>query len=137
MAISGVLPTCGVMMQFGSDHSGCPVGQRLGVGDVETGAADRAVTQGVDEVVGDDVAAPGHVDEPGVRLHQRQLVGGDDALGLRRQGEGQDDEIGTGQGVGVAVGFEHVVDAVEVVGGAPHDGDVAVERLQEADQGLR
>ena len=58
-------------------------------------------------------------------------------VGLRRQGERQDDEIGARQGVGVAIGFEHVVDAVEVVGRAAHDGDVAVERLQEADQGLR
>ena len=28
-AISGVLPTCGVMMQFGSDHRRMAVGQRL------------------------------------------------------------------------------------------------------------
>ena len=69
----------------------------------------------VDEVVGDDVAAAGHVDEPGVVLHQRQLVGGDDALGLGREGEREHDEVGAGQGIGVAVGLEHVVDAVEVV----------------------
>ena len=110
-AISGVLPTCGVMMQFGSDHSGWPVGQRLGVGDVETGAADHALAQRRDEVVGDDVPATGDVDEPGVALHQLELAGGDDALGLRGEGEGQDDEVGARQGVGVAVGLEHVVDA--------------------------
>ena len=104
------------MRQFGSDHSGWPCGQRLGVGDVEPGAADDAVAQRVDEVVGDDVAAAGDVDEPGVVLHQRQLVGGDDPLGLRREGERQHDEVGARQGVGVAVGLEHVVDAVEVVG---------------------
>ena len=58
-AISGVLPTCGVMMQLGSDHSGWPSGSGSGIGHVEAGAADDAVAQGVDEVVGDDVAARG------------------------------------------------------------------------------
>ena len=136
-AISGVLPTCGVMRQFGSDHSGCPSGSGSGSVTSRPAPPIDAVAEGVDEVVGDDVAAPGHVDEPGVVLHQRQLVGGDDALGLRREGERQHDEVGAGQGVGVAVGLEHVVDAVEVVGGAPHDGDVAVPRLQQAHAATR
>ena len=48
----------------------------------------------------------------------------------------QHHEVGAGQGVGVPVGLEHVVDAVEVVGGAPHDGDVAVERLQQPHERL-
>ena len=124
------------MMQFGSDHSGWPAGS--GSGSVTSSPAPPidAVAQRVDEVVGDDVAAAGDVDEPGVVLHQRQLAGGDDAVGLRRQGEREHDEIGARQGVGVAVGLEHVVDAVEVAGRAAHDGDVAVQRLQQPHERL-
>ena len=70
--------------------------------------------------------AAGDVDEPGVALHELELAGGDDALGLRRQGERQHHEVGAGERVGEAVGLEHVVDAVEVAALAAHDGDVAV-----------
>ena len=73
-AISGVLPTCGVMMQFGSVHSGWPSGSGSGSVTSSAGAADHAVPQRPDEVVGDDVAAAGDVDEPGVVLHQLELV---------------------------------------------------------------
>ena len=45
-AMSGVLPTCGVMMQFGERPQRVAVGQRLGVGDVEPGAADHAAPAG-------------------------------------------------------------------------------------------
>ena len=106
-----MLPTCGVMMQLGIVHSGWPGGSGSGIGDVESGAADDAVAEGDDEIVGDDVLASGDVDEPGVVLHQGELVGGDQTLRLGRQGQGDDDEIGARQGVGVAVGVEHVVDA--------------------------
>jgi hypothetical protein len=99
--------------------------KRLGIGDVETGAADDVVAQRVDEVVGDDVLAPCDVDEPGVALHQCQLVGGDQTLGLRRQRQGEHDEVGAGQGVGVAVGIEDVVDWVEV------GDDADLERARE------
>ena len=124
------------MMQFGSDHSGWPGGQRLGVGDVEPGPADDAVAQRVDQVVGHDVATAGDVDQPGVILHQRQLVGADEPLRLRREGERQHDEVGAREGIRIPVGLEHVVDAVEVADVAAHDRQVAVPRLQQADERL-
>ena len=65
-AIAGVLPTCGVMMQFGSDHNGCPSGS--GSGSVTSSPAPPIVpfSQRPDQVVGDDVRPPGHVDQPRV-----------------------------------------------------------------------
>src|SRR4051812_26572773 len=45
---------------------GMAVGQGLGIGDVEGGAADAAGSQGVDEIVGDDMTAPCHIHQPGV-----------------------------------------------------------------------
>ena len=104
--------------------------QWLGIGDVEAGAADDLLAQGVDEVIGDDVPAPGDVDEPGVGLHQGQLVGGDQPLGLGGEGQGDDDEVRPRQRIGIAVGVEDVVDTREILGATADDGDVAVERLQ-------
>ena len=92
--------------------------------------------QGGDEVVGDDVAAPGHVHEPGVRLHQRELARADDALGLGREGEGDDHEVGAGQRVGQPVALEHDVGAVHRLDPVAHHGDVAVERLEQPQQRL-
>lgn len=74
------------------------VGQGLGVRDVESGAADAAVVERVDKVVGHDVRAAGDVDEPGVLGHDVELGGGDDAAGLGREGEGEDHGVGVGQG---------------------------------------
>ena len=42
------------------------------------------------------------------------------------------DEIGARQGVGVAIGFEHVVDAIEIGRLATYHGDVTPKRLQQA-----
>jgi alanine dehydrogenase len=108
-----------------------PGGKRFGVGHVERSAADHAVAQRVDEIVGDDVPAAGDVDDPGVRLHQREFLGTEHGLGLRRQREGEHDEIGAGESVGVAVGLEHVVDAVHRLDVGAHDGDPAVPRPKE------
>ena len=74
-----------------------PVGQRLGVGDVEGGPADVFVFERVDERVGVDVGAPGHVDQPGVVLHGVELSSPDGAGGVGREGEGEDDHVGVGQ----------------------------------------
>ena len=71
-AIAWVLPMCGVITQLGRDHSGWPSGQRLRIGHVEPRPADRAGPQRVDQVVGDDVPAAGHVDQPGVGLPCRR-----------------------------------------------------------------
>ena len=46
-----------------------------------------------------------------------ELAGGDDALGLGREGQGEDDEVGAGQRVDVAVGLDHLVGAVHVLHG--------------------
>lgn len=76
-----------------------PVGQGLGVGDVEGGAADPSFVEGPHEVVGDDMGTPGHVDEPGVVLHGPQFGLGDDADGLGREGQREDHGVGLGEGV--------------------------------------
>ena len=73
------------------------VGQRLGVGDVEPGAAERAVGQRGHQVVGHDVAAAGDVDEPGVVGARRSSGAVDDPVGLGRQGERQHHDVGAGE----------------------------------------
>ena len=108
--------------------------QRFGIGDVESGATDDTFAEGGDEVVSDDVSAAGDVDQPGVVLHQGQLVGGDQTFRVWREREGDDDEVGSRQGVGIAVGVEHVVDARQILGAPTNHRDVTVERLQQADQ---
>ena len=42
---------------------------------VEGRAADGPAAQGLDQIVGDDVPAPGHVDQPCVRLHGGEKLG--------------------------------------------------------------
>src|SRR5690606_29042861 len=74
------------------------VGEGLGVGDVEPRAADRAVAQRGDEIVGDDVAAAGDVDDPCVVGEQVEPAAVDQALGLGREGEGEHDGVGTVEG---------------------------------------
>ena len=102
-----------------------PGGQRLGVGDIEPGPADDPVAQRVDQVVGDHVATASHVDQPGVILHQRQFLGADEPLRLRREGERQHDDVGAGEGIRIPVALEHVVHPIEVADVASHDRQVA------------
>ena len=78
-----MLPTWGVTRALGSVPQRVAVGQGLGVGDVEPRAAERAVPQGGDEVVGHDVATPGDVDEAGALGQQVEAAAVDQALGLR------------------------------------------------------
>ena len=89
------------------------------------------------EIVGDDVAATGDVDDPGVRLHLLELAARDHALGLGRERERQDHHVGTGECVDVAVGFDHVVGAVHLGDPVAHDGDVTVERGEQPQQRTR
>ena len=64
MAISKVLPVCGRDDAARLVPQRVAVGQRLGVGDVEGGAADAPLGQHRHEVVGDDVARPGRRSPP-------------------------------------------------------------------------
>ena len=69
------------------------VGQGLRVGDIER-RRDRAVSERVDQIAGDNVLTPSHVDEEGVAFHEPELVGADDALSLGSEGERKHDEVG-------------------------------------------
>ena len=69
------------------------VGEWLRVGDVEPRGAEVAGAQGVDQVVGDDVGAPGDVDEMAPGAHSDHLVAADDAPGFRSESERNDDQI--------------------------------------------
>lgn len=83
---------------------GMPVGQRFGVGDVEPRAGEVPLAQDVDQIVGDDVGSPGDVDEVAPTSHGPHLGPPDDAAGLGREGQGDDDQIGSLEGGGQAVG---------------------------------
>ncbi len=105
--------------------------------DIQAGAADDSVAQHVDQIVGDDVAATGDVDDPGVVLHQGELIGTEHALGLGGEGQCQHHEVGVGQGIGEPVRFEHVVDTGHRLDVAANDRDLAVPWLQESNQRRR
>jgi MFS family permease len=115
-------------------------GQRFGVRHVEGGTTDPALVQGPHQVGGDDVPAPGHVHQPGVVGHGPQLGGGDDALGLGGQGEGDDDTVSILQGLMQAVVAEGAdVEAgrcptCEWVGLAADDGCLHAKGAEEAEQ---
>ena len=82
------------------------VRERLGIGDVQAGAADRTVLQGGDQRFGVHVAAAGDVHQPGSLVHGCQLAGADDALGVGGERQGQEDHQGPGQGL-VQLGRRH------------------------------
>jgi MFS family permease len=65
-------------------------GEGLRVGDVEGGAAEPSLPQGVHQISGDHVASPGDVDEIAVGPEGVQLLSTDEAL--RLLGEGEADE---------------------------------------------
>ena len=73
------------------------LGQRFGVGDIERCAADRAIAQSNDEIVGDDMAAAADVDQPGVLGHAGKEVDVDETRGGRRQRERDHDDVGVGE----------------------------------------
>ena len=79
MAISKVLPVCGRDDAARLVPERVAVGQRLGVGDVEGGAADAPLGQHGHEVVGDDVGAAGDVHHPSVGVEQLEPAPVEDA----------------------------------------------------------
>ena len=78
-----------------------------------------------------------HVDDPGVVLHQLELVAPEQTVGLRGQRQRQHHHVGAGECVGEPVRLEHVVDAVHVLGVVADDRDVAVPRLEQAGRATR
>ncbi len=84
----------GVMRQLGRDHRGWPSGK--GSGSVTSRAAPPIAVplEDGDQGSGVDVAAAGHVDQPGVVPHQGQFRGRDDALGLGGEGQGDENDLG-------------------------------------------
>jgi MFS family permease len=113
------------------------VGQWFGLGDVEGGPADPLFSQGGDEVIGDHVLAASHVHQPGVGLHHSQLRRRHDALRLRRERQGQYDEVGASQGVVQAVDGEGACPTCEWLGLATDDCCIDPERGQQAQQRRR
>src|SRR5699024_3525185 len=69
------------------------------VGDVQGGAGDGAIPDGVDQVVGDHEGTTADVDHHGVGFHLRQGVTVDDAGGGLGQGHEQDEVVGLGPDV--------------------------------------
>ncbi len=74
-----------------------PLGEWLGIGDVERRPADLLTLQRRDQGIGVDMGAASDVDQPGVALHEVELVRADQVVRLRRGRQGQDDRIGAGQ----------------------------------------
>jgi len=72
-------------------------GEGLGVGDVEPGATQPSRAESLDEVVRDDVAPPGDVDQVSPWAEGVHLLTADDALRLRGQGESNEGHEGTGE----------------------------------------
>lgn len=72
---------------------GVTLREGLRIGDVEAGRPEAAVAQNLDEVVGHDVGAPGHVDEMAPLPHGQHLLASDDSPGLGSEGEGDDHEV--------------------------------------------
>ena len=72
---------------------GVSLREGLRVGDVEGGRAQFAGAERVDQVVGDDVRAPGDVDQVTARPHGEHFATPEDAAGVRGQGERDDDQI--------------------------------------------
>ena len=56
-------PTCGVMITFVRSHSRLSGGERFDLGDVEPGTRQMARLDRVRQIVLDDQAAAGHVDQ--------------------------------------------------------------------------
>lgn len=94
-------------------------GQGLLDEDVEGGAADLALVQGVGECVLVDGRAAADVDDPGVAGQELQTLGVEGVLGALGTGEDHDERVGAGEQLGQAVlGVD--LDAVADAGG-PRD----------------
>ncbi|HEX9970150.1 MAG TPA: MFS transporter, partial [Acidimicrobiales bacterium] len=113
------------------------LGERLGFGDIERRPGQPLLLLATDEVVGDDVPASGHVDEPGVGLHGPELGLGDDPFGLGREGEGQDDDVRRVHRLFQAVPADGPCPTCEWLGLSADDCCLDVERAEQAKQRLR
>ena len=69
-------------------------------------------------------------------LHELELAAADDPVRLGCQRQREHHQVGTRERIRVPVGLEHVVDPFHVAHVLAHDGDVAVERLQQTDERL-
>ncbi|HUR50237.1 MAG TPA: DUF5317 family protein [Acidimicrobiales bacterium] len=78
---------------------GVVVGQRLWVGDVETGGGDLPVSEGGNEVIGDHVRAASDVHQIAAGSHDEHLGPTDHPPGLGSERQGDDNQIGTVEGL--------------------------------------
>lgn len=108
--------------------------ERLGLGDIEGGARDLALAQSLHQVVGDDVPAARHVHEPRVRFHRRKLRRGDDALRLRREGQGEHDQVGAVESFVQPVRSEGPCPTCEWLGLSADDCCLDLEGLEQAEE---
>ena len=69
-----VSAVCGVMMQWREIPERMVVGQGLRIGHIERSSGNGAVPQSLDQRIGVDVPAAGHIDEPGRLLHEAELL---------------------------------------------------------------
>lgn len=120
----------------GERPKGVSLREWLGVGDVEPGPSDATPLENIDEVRGDDVAAAGHVDQPGVGRHGLEGPPVDDAGGLGGEGQGQEDHVGTVQRLVQPVRPEHPCPTCQWLGISaqdcgldPHGGQQGQQRL--------
>ena len=91
---SGVTPAvCGMSVTLRSSRQRESAGQRLVLVDVERGARDALLGHGVVERVVVDHPAARVVDEVGARLHQRELLGADEAARLLAEPRVQRDDV--------------------------------------------
>jgi hypothetical protein len=95
------------------------VGDRLGAEDVERRAGDLAGVQRVLERLVDDERAAGHVEHAHAVLHLREGLRVEPALGLRRLGQVQREEVRHGVDV---VGGRRLLHAQLAVALGPHEG---------------
>ncbi|HVF74630.1 MAG TPA: MFS transporter [Acidimicrobiales bacterium] len=111
-----------------------PLRERLGIGDIQSGAADPALVQRAHEIGSDDVFATRHVDKPRMRFHGPQLGLADDAFGLGGEGESEHDEVGPGEDVVQPVRRDHACPTCEWLGLSPDDCCLNVEGGEQAQQ---
>jgi len=114
------------------------LGQRLGVGDVECGAPNRLLADGVDERVRVHHAAASDVDEHALRRQRRERRFVDEAscgVGQRRR---EHEVIGAGEGVvdGLGVEADDLVGRSALLGRVPHADGVHVEPLEAVHDGV-
>ena len=94
------------MMALSRSHSGCPSGQRLGVGHIQRRPADGPRAQRIDQRTGIDMPAARDVHQPGVRPHRGQFRRADDVLGFRGQRQRHEHHPRSRQGLRQLAGLQ-------------------------------